>query len=217
MGPARGDRALVPGRGGRCRRHPGHAPCPSAPPARSCTRITSSPRPRPAWSSSISTRPMNGWSTNASNAAGRDRRGAAGAADPRDRDAGRGGCRALLEMAEELAGARPRGRALRPGPLPCAKPRRSSAPVNAEAILRDILDELDDAGRPPALRSRLDAVLSRMACHGSVRSGRRMSAEEMNALLREMEATPHSGQCNHGRPTYVELRLSDIERLFGRT
>jgi DNA mismatch repair protein MutL len=68
-----------------------------------------------------------------------------------------------------------------------------------------------------ALQSRLDAVLSRMACHGSVRSGRRMSAEEMNALLREMEATPHSGQCNHGRPTYVELKLSDIERLFGRT
>jgi DNA mismatch repair protein MutL len=89
--------------------------------------------------------------------------------------------------------------------------------VNAESILRDILDELDDAGTTTALQSRLDAVLSRMACHGSVRSGRRMSADEMNALLREMEATPHSGQCNHGRPTYVELKLSDIERLFGRT
>jgi DNA mismatch repair protein MutL len=66
------------------------------------------------------------------------------------------------------------------------------------------------------VEERLDAVLSRMACHGSVRSGRRLKPEEMNALLREMEATPLSGQCNHGRPTYVELKLADIERLFGR-
>ena len=89
--------------------------------------------------------------------------------------------------------------------------------VNAEAMLRDIVDELDDAGDSLSVRARIDAVLSRMACHGSVRSGRRMRAEEMNALLRQMEATPHSGQCNHGRPTYVELKLADIERLFGRT
>jgi DNA mismatch repair protein MutL len=89
--------------------------------------------------------------------------------------------------------------------------------INAAALLRDILDELADVGDSQKLRARIDAVLSRMACHGSVRSGRQMRAEEMNALLREMEATPHSGQCNHGRPTYVELKLSDIERLFGRT
>ncbi|MCB1399257.1 MAG: DNA mismatch repair endonuclease MutL [Rhodobacteraceae bacterium] len=89
--------------------------------------------------------------------------------------------------------------------------------INAAALLRDILDELADLGDSQKLRARIDAVLSRMACHGSVRSGRQMRAEEMNALLREMEATPHSGQCNHGRPTYVELKLSDIERLFGRT
>jgi DNA mismatch repair protein MutL len=89
--------------------------------------------------------------------------------------------------------------------------------VSAGALLRDILDELADLGDSQRLQSRIEAVLSRMACHGSVRSGRQMRPEEMNALLREMEATPHSGQCNHGRPTYVELRLSDIERLFGRT
>ncbi len=88
---------------------------------------------------------------------------------------------------------------------------------DAAALVRDILDELSDTGDSLALRARIDAVLSRMACHGSVRSGRRMSGEEMNALLREIEATPHSGQCNHGRPTYVELKLADIERLFGRT
>ena len=67
-----------------------------------------------------------------------------------------------------------------------------------------------------ALPARIDAILSRMACHGSVSSGRQMRVEEMNALLREMEATPASGQCNHGRPTYVELKLADIEKLFGR-
>lgn len=89
--------------------------------------------------------------------------------------------------------------------------------VDAAALLRDILDELRDAGDSQRLQSRIDAVLSRMACHGSVRSGRRMRPDEMNALLREMERTPKSGQCNHGRPTYIELKLSDIERLFGRT
>ena len=89
--------------------------------------------------------------------------------------------------------------------------------VNAAAFLRDILDELADQGDSLALQSAIDAILSRMACHGSIRSGRQMHPEEMNALLREMEATPLSGQCNHGRPTYVELKLADIERLFGRT
>jgi DNA mismatch repair protein MutL len=88
--------------------------------------------------------------------------------------------------------------------------------IDAGALLRDILDELEDLDASTALPARLDAILSRVACHGSVRSGRRMRAEEMNALLREMEATPGSGQCNHGRPTYVELQLSDIEKLFGR-
>ncbi len=89
-------------------------------------------------------------------------------------------------------------------------------PVNGPALLRDILDELADSGHSHLTRARIDAVLSRVACHGSVRSGRQMRPEEMNALLREMEATPNSGQCNHGRPTWVELKLHDIERLFGR-
>jgi len=84
------------------------------------------------------------------------------------------------------------------------------------ALVRDVADELADLGESETLKARIEAILSRMACHGSVRSGRRLTADEMNALLREMEATPHSGQCNHGRPTYVSLTLAQIEKLFGR-
>jgi DNA mismatch repair protein MutL len=87
---------------------------------------------------------------------------------------------------------------------------------NIAGLVRDIADALADGARGEALEARLDRVLSSMACHGSVRSGRRLKGEEMNALLREMEITPNAGQCNHGRPTYVELKLADIERLFGR-
>jgi DNA mismatch repair protein MutL len=83
-------------------------------------------------------------------------------------------------------------------------------------LVRDIADDLAEDGQALALKERLEAVCATMACHGSVRAGRRLAAPEMNALLRQMEATPHSGQCNHGRPTYVELKLADIERLFGR-
>ncbi len=88
--------------------------------------------------------------------------------------------------------------------------------IDARTLIRDILDDLADLGSSAQLEARLDAVLSRMSCHGSVRSGRVMRADEMNALLREMESTPNSGQCNHGRPTYVELTLDQIEKLFGR-
>jgi DNA mismatch repair protein MutL len=88
--------------------------------------------------------------------------------------------------------------------------------VDCTALLRDLADDLGELGAAHALKERLEDVCSSMACHGSVRAGRRMNAEEMNALLRQMEATPFSGQCNHGRPTYVELRLADIEKLFGR-
>ena len=89
--------------------------------------------------------------------------------------------------------------------------------VNSKNLILDILDELKETSHTNLVKEKLDAILSRIACHGSIRSGRIMRAEEMNALLREMEVTPHSGQCNHGRPTYVELKLSDIEKLFGRT
>ena len=88
--------------------------------------------------------------------------------------------------------------------------------ADAAALLRDIADDLAEQGASDRLQGRLDAVLSSMACHGSVRSGRSLTGEEMNALLREMERTPRAGQCNHGRPTWVELKLADVERLFGR-
>ena len=104
-----------------------------------------------------------------------------------------------------------------PGALAVRETPAILGEVNAEAMVRDILDELDDLGDTQLVADKIEAVLSRVACHGSIRSGRWMRGEEMNALLREMEATPHSGQCNHGRPTYVELKLADIERLFGRT
>jgi len=83
-------------------------------------------------------------------------------------------------------------------------------------LIRDLADDLSEIGAGHTLRERLDDVCGTMACHGSVRAGRRLNRDEMNALLREMEVTPHAGQCNHGRPTYVELNLADIERLFGR-
>jgi len=88
--------------------------------------------------------------------------------------------------------------------------------ADADGLVRDIADDLAENGSALALKERLEHVAATMACHGSVRAGRRLTAPEMNALLRQMEATPHSGQCNHGRPTYVELKLADIERLFGR-
>jgi len=88
--------------------------------------------------------------------------------------------------------------------------------ASIDGLVKDLAADVLAEGAGTPLRGRLEAVASRMACHGSVRAGRRLNAAEMNALLREMEATPFSGQCNHGRPTYVELKLSDIERLFGR-
>ena len=128
-----------------------------------------------------------------------------------------GDCARLMEIAPELSklglGIEPFGG----GAIAVRETPAILGEVNAKAMLLDILDELADQGESIAVQAKIEAILSRVACHGSIRSGRWMRAEEMNALLREMEATPHSGQCNHGRPTYVELKLNDIERLFGRT
>ena len=88
--------------------------------------------------------------------------------------------------------------------------------LDIKALVRDLADDIAETGNALALKERLEEITGTLACHMSVRAGRRLTGEEMNALLREMEATPHSGQCNHGRPTYVELKLADIEKLFGR-
>jgi DNA mismatch repair protein MutL len=97
--------------------------------------------------------------------------------------------------------------------------RATPAPLgkaDIPGLLHDVAAELAELGTALALRDRLDHVAATMACHGSVRAGRILSVAEMNALLREMEVTPHSGQCNHGRPTWVKLAHADIEKLFGR-
>ncbi|MDU8927609.1 DNA mismatch repair endonuclease MutL [Alisedimentitalea sp. MJ-SS2] len=128
-----------------------------------------------------------------------------------------GDCDRLMELVDDLTRL---GLTLEPfggGAIAVRETPAILGEVNAGKMLRDILDELDDLGESLTVQAKIEAILSRVACHGSIRSGRRMRGEEMNALLREMEATPHSGQCNHGRPTYVELKLKDIERLFGRT
>lgn len=125
-------------------------------------------------------------------------------------------CARLLSVADELSQI---GLGIEPFGGSAVAVRETPAllgEINAADMLRDILDELSDQGSTQLVQAQIEAILSRVACHSSVRSGRRMRGEEMNALLREMEATPHSGQCNHGRPTYVELKLADIEKLFGR-
>ncbi|MGJ8615840.1 MAG: DNA mismatch repair endonuclease MutL [Sulfitobacter sp.] len=126
-------------------------------------------------------------------------------------------CARLLELADELARLGLGIEAFGGDAIAVRETPAILGTVNARAMIMDILDELADQNDSNIVQAKIEAILSRIACHGSIRSGRWMRAEEMNALLREMEVTPHSGQCNHGRPTYVELKLADIERLFGRT
>ena len=122
----------------------------------------------------------------------------------------------LVARAEELAELGLAIEPFGPGAVVAREVPALLGEINLQGLLRDLADELAELGQALALREHLEAVCSTMACHGSVRAGRQLNFEEMNELLREMEATPHSGQCNHGRPTYVELKLADIEKLFGR-
>jgi len=122
----------------------------------------------------------------------------------------------LTQRSEELADLGLILEAFGPGAVIIRETPALLGEGDVKGLVRDLAEELAEFGESVALKEKLADVCSTMACHGSVRAGRRLKAEEMNALLREMEATPHSGQCNHGRPTYVELKLADIERLFGR-
>jgi DNA mismatch repair protein MutL len=122
----------------------------------------------------------------------------------------------VLSRADELAALGLVIEAFGPGAILVRETPAMLGETYVHGLIRDIADDLAENGQALALSERLADVCSTMACHGSVRAGRRLNATEMNALLRQMEATPHSGQCNHGRPTYVELKLADIEKLFGR-
>jgi DNA mismatch repair protein MutL len=131
-------------------------------------------------------------------------------------DVGEDGARRLTQRASELATM---GLVLEPFGLGAVVVRETPAllgEADVQGLVRDLADELSEMGDHLSLKEKVEEVCGTLACHTSVRAGRRLTVDEMNALLRQMEATPHSGQCNHGRPTYVELKLADIERLFGR-
>jgi DNA mismatch repair protein MutL len=131
-------------------------------------------------------------------------------------DVGEDGARRLAQRAPELADM---GLVLEPFGLGAVVVRETPAllgEADIQGLVRDLADELAEMGDHLSLKEKVEEVCGTLACHTSVRAGRRLTVDEMNALLRQMEATPHSGQCNHGRPTYVELKLADIERLFGR-
>ncbi|GLQ38194.1 DNA mismatch repair protein MutL [Rhizobium albus] len=126
-------------------------------------------------------------------------------------------CDRLLQHADELAKLGLGIERFGPGAIAIRETPAMLGEIDAVALVRDLADEMAEWDDASGLAARLDHVAATMACYGSVRSGRVLRPEEMNALLRQMEATPGSGQCNHGRPTYIELKLADIERLFGRS
>jgi DNA mismatch repair protein MutL len=125
-------------------------------------------------------------------------------------------CERLLARADELAELGLLVEAFGAGAVVVREVPALLGQADVQGLVRDLADDLAELGEGLSLKERLEEVCGTLACHGSVRAGRRLSVTEMDALLRQMERTPHSGQCNHGRPTYVELRLADIERLFGR-
>jgi len=122
----------------------------------------------------------------------------------------------LVSRAEELSKFGLTLEAFGPGAVVVRETPVLLGETDVQALIRDLADDLKEFDQAAVLEDRLAEVCSTMACHGSVRAGRRLAVSEMNALLRRMEITPNSGQCNHGRPTYIELKLSDIEKLFGR-
>ena len=122
----------------------------------------------------------------------------------------------LAERAEELEAVGLVLEPFGPGAVAVRETPAMLGQIDIRGLVTDLADDLAEWDSSTRVRERLDHVAATMACHGSVRAGRRLRPEEMDALLREMEATPNSGQCNHGRPTWISLKLSDIERLFGR-
>jgi len=131
-------------------------------------------------------------------------------------DLGEGDCARVLARKEELAEMGLIIEAFGTGAVAVRETPALLGEMDVQGLIRDLADDLSEYDEALSLKEKFEHVCGTMACHGSVRAGRRLTGHEMNALLRQMEATPHSGQCNHGRPTYVELKLADIERLFGR-
>jgi DNA mismatch repair protein MutL len=125
-------------------------------------------------------------------------------------------CQRLVERADQFAELGLVLEAFGPGAVVVREVPAMLGKTDIVGLVKDLADDLAELGEGLTLKERLEEVCGTMACHGSVRAGRRLNQPEMDAILRQMEQTPHSGQCNHGRPTYVELNLADIERLFGR-